>query len=191
VGLLDDERIGRERRHRRAGRAWDAQLAANIVDRIQHIAALGDDLTMSTAIEALAPRHTQDSRVLATIAGQWDFSVRNQGMLMASNAVFDGLVEHAPSERVTTEVLERALASEDPYLKARGIGGLAALGRDMSEHIPTLAPLLASPTASTQAHAERAFVRIGEAARPVLQQLAQKGKTKAAAQRALAKLDKR
>ena len=108
---------------------------------------------------------------------------------MGSNAVFDALVKHALGDASTVAVLEQALASDDEYMNVRGIGGLAAIGRDMSAYIPTRATLLVRTSASTQTHAESAFVGVGESARPVLRELVKMDATQAAATRVSRKLD--
>jgi hypothetical protein len=62
---------------------------------------------------------------------------------------------------LTVATFERAIASPSAYLQARGIGGLAAIGRDVEAHLPALVALLGHPDASVQANAEAAFQHLG------------------------------
>ena len=168
----------------------DPQLAAHIFARLDRWAAQGDDLMLHTVVTALREHAANDPRTVPALASLWDLAARHDGTLMASNAVYDALAA-LPVRDLTVATFERAVAHAHPYLQARGIGGLAALGRDVEAHLPTLVALLDHKVPSTQANAESAFAHLGARGRALLEDLATngKGRTKAAARRALVALD--
>lgn len=194
--LLDDEtpsvvRAAVESLAEVAARDGRDGLADEIFARLERWVSQGDDLTLSTIVEILGKQAAADPRTVAAIAPLWDISVRRGGTLMASNAVFDALAAIAPNDPRTVATFENALVSDSAYLRARGIKGLAAT-RDMSAHLPTLVALLGDDSDAVQAHAEAAFVALGEAARATLKDLEKttRGRVKAGAKRALEALSR-
>ncbi len=171
----------------------DPRLAEHLFARLEPWAELGDDLLLYTAVGTLREQAASDPRLLPALVSLWDLALRHVGTLMASNAVYEALAtltQTPDAQHLVVTTFERAAASPDGYLQARGIGGLAAIGRDVERYLPRLIALLGDKRYAVQANAESAFLHLGERGGAVLRDLTKtaKGRTKSAAKRALALL---
>lgn len=98
----------------------------------------GDDLMMHSLVGRLEEAAPTDENVIAAFAKYWDFSVKHKTTLMASNAIFDALLEHAPDSPVAQSAFAAALASGTEYGIVRGRAALALTGHDTDTHVKEL-----------------------------------------------------
>lgn len=115
-----------------------AMILKTLLPMIDSIAKRGRDLLMTDVVEKLAAAAPTNKDVIAALAKHWEFSVKHYTTLMASNAIFDALIEHAPDSPVAQAMFVAAVASGHEYGIVRGRAALALTGRDTATHVKEL-----------------------------------------------------
>lgn len=115
-----------------------AALVKRLLSLFELVEKRGDDLMMHSLVGRLEEAAPTDKNVVAAFAKHWDFSVKHKKTLMASNAIFDALIEHAPDSPVAQGAFEAALASGTEYGIVRGRAALALTGHDAATHVKEL-----------------------------------------------------
>lgn len=109
-----------------------------LLPRIDAFADRGDDLLMFQLVKRLVAVAPTRPEIVAALARHWDFSVKHATTLMASNAIFDALITHAPDSAEAQAAFAAAVAHESEYGKVRGHAALALTGRDTPVHVKAL-----------------------------------------------------
>ena len=115
-----------------------ADVVTLLLARIDAIAKRGDDLLMKAVVYRLVSAGPRRPAVIAALAKHWRFSVDHRTTLMASNEIFDALLEYAPRSLVAQAAFEAAAADDTEYGQVRGRAALALTGRDVARHVAAL-----------------------------------------------------
>ncbi len=115
-----------------------ATVIKTLLPLVDRFAKRGDDLLMLEVVDRLVAAAPTSKDVIAALARNWKFSVTHDTSLMASNAIFDALVDHAPDSPVAQSAFVEAMGSREEYGQVRGRCALALTGRDTATHVQVL-----------------------------------------------------
>ncbi len=103
---------------------------------LDSLAARGDDSLMSAIVEQLA--RTPTPAVIAALARHWSFAIIHGKTLVASNLIFDTLIDHAPRSTEAQAAFAAAAAHGESYAKVRGFAALALTTDDILANVKAL-----------------------------------------------------
>jgi hypothetical protein len=109
-----------------------------LLARIDAIARRGEDLLMAAVVAKLVEAAPSNPEVVGALARHWDFGIVHHTTYFAANAIFDALIDHAPSSAAAQAAFEAAVAHEHEYAKVRGHGALALTTDNIREHVTAL-----------------------------------------------------
>ncbi|MFT3709364.1 MAG: hypothetical protein QM817_17130 [Archangium sp.] len=113
-----------------------------VLERFDVFTKTNDDLVVLNAVEKLEPELADDDDVRDAFVRNWDFALRKKhNTLMASNAIFDALIEHRSDDPKAREAFAAAAAHKAEYAQVRGYAALALSGVDVATNKAALKKL--------------------------------------------------
>lgn len=145
-----------------------------LLSRIDAIAERGDDLLMAAVIARLVAATPTSEDVVAALARHWDFAIIHSTTYFAANAIFDALIDHAPTSETTQAAFVAAVAHEDEYAKVRGHGALALTTDEITKHVTALNKMKGLRPSGSQLR-KNALQKLVKTRRAALEKLANAG----------------
>lgn len=151
-----------------------AAIVALLLPRVDALAERGEDLLMTAVVEKLVAAAPTDEDVVAALARHWAFGLEHDTTYMASNAIFDALIDHAPTTAQAQAAFAAAVAREDQYAMVRGHAALALTTDDITKHVAALDKMKGLQPSGSQLR-KNALQKLVETRKAALQELAGAG----------------
>lgn len=151
-----------------------AAIVTLLLPRVDQLAARGDDLLMAALVEKLVEVAATNADVVAALARHWDFGIEHDTTYLASNAIFDALIDHAPTSEQAQAAFAAAVAHADEYGRVRGHGALALTTDNITEHVTALNKMKGLQPSGSQLR-KNALVKLAKTRKAALQRLAKAG----------------